>query len=172
MQSEDDERLSAWRELRGADFCFPKSCGRSFPPFRARPRSKKIAAALISRVRFYPATSLPATEAGSHPQGYRRVIFSFTAHRTLSTLQRFRGAGKNRDANFGGCFFCDLSPFAEGRRFQTPLLQVRSSRGAISTKWLEMLVTEARKLLTPVPYDGLSPRTTFTKNQREARLAC
>jgi excinuclease ABC subunit A len=141
IRSEEDEGATAWKELRGADL-ISEVVRVDQSPLSRTPRSN--AALYLGAYDFI--RDLFADTDAARSQGYGSGDFSFNG-----------GAGRCPRCNGSGAekiemqFLADVfvtCPICEGRRFQTPLLQIKY-RGKNVHEVLEMTVDEARKHFDP-----------------------
>jgi excinuclease ABC subunit A len=140
LQSEEDE-TAAWRELRGADF-ISEVVRVDQSPLSRTPRSN---AALYLGAYDSIRDLFAGTEA-ARSQGYTAGDFSFNGG--TGRCPRCNGSGAEKiEMQFLADVFVTC-PICEGRRFQTPLLQVRY-RGRNVHEVLEMTVDEARQHFDP-----------------------
>ncbi len=160
VQSED-EKTSAWRELRGAEF-ISEIVRVDQSPLSRTPRSN---AALYLGAYDFIRDLFAATDA-ARSQGYTAGDFSFNG-----------GAGRCPRCNGSGAekiemqFLADVfvtCPICEGRRFQAPLLQIRY-RGRNVHEVLEMTVDEARQHFAPGAF-GLSQSEIKLHEKISAKL--
>jgi len=140
VQSEDEE-VSAWRELRGADL-ISEVVRVDQSPLSRTPRSN---AALYLGAYDFIRDLFAATDA-ARSQGYTEGDFSFNGG--TGRCPRCNGSGSEKiEMQFLADVFVTC-PVCEGRRFQAPLLQIRY-RGRNVHEVLEMTVDEARKHFDP-----------------------
>jgi len=145
MRSEEDEGATAWRELRGADFV-SEVVRVDQSPLSRTPRSN---AALYLGAYDLIRDLFAGTDA-ARSQGYGAGDFSFNGG--TGRCPRCNGSGAEKiEMQFLADVFVTC-PICEGRRFQTPLLQIRY-RGKNVHEVLEMTVDEARKHFDPAASD-------------------
>jgi excinuclease ABC subunit A len=144
MQS-DNEETAALRELRGADF-ISEVVRVDQAPLSRTPRSN---AALYLGAYDFIRDLFAGTDA-ARSQGYTAGDFSFNGG--MGRCPRCNGSGAEKiEMQFLADVFV-VCPVCEGRRFQSPLLQVRY-RGRNIHEVLEMTVDEARQHFDPAAAD-------------------
>jgi excinuclease ABC subunit A len=147
IQLEESEGNSAWRELRGAELV-SEVVRVDQSPLSRTPRSN----AALYLGAYDSIRDLFAGTDAARSQGYAAGDFSFNGG--TGRCPRCNGSGAEKiEMQFLADVFVTC-PVCEGRRFQTPLLQIRY-RGRNIHEVLEMTVDEARKHFDPA-IDGLA----------------
>jgi excinuclease ABC subunit A len=145
MQAEDNEQVSAWRELRGAEH-ISEVVRVDQSPLSRTPRSN----AALYLGAYDAIRDLFAGTDAARSQGYTAGDFSFNGG--MGRCPRCNGSGAEKiEMQFLADVFVTC-PICEGRRFQASLLKIQY-RGRNVHEVLEMTVDEAKTHFDPTLAD-------------------
>ena len=145
MRGDDDEQAAEWRDLRGADFV-SEVVRVDQSPLSRTPRSN----AALYLGAYDSIRDLFAGTDDAKSQGYGAGDFSFNGG--TGRCPRCNGSGAEKiEMQFLADVFVTC-PICEGRRFQTPLLQIKYRDRNIH-EVLEMTVDQARLHFDPAAPD-------------------